>query len=143
MNNKIIDELIELYKTTKNECFEKEQFYKSLKENLKKKQKLYGKNSEILNQYKISCTLFLESKTLDFNITVSSFFLSISSFVFSASGLMKANELSPSKMQAYVIIPIILIFLIPFFTIRRHKKEGIVRELLYALQGIENEKNAV
>ncbi len=170
MNNKIIDELIELYETTKNECQAKELFFDSLKENLrekiKEKEKLYKVASDVLKQYKVSCTVFLENKVLDFNIAVSSFIVSISSFIFSSFGFSKASESSSPKIYQFflchtiffpkeskslafqipmyvAIIIFILILVILRLTISRHKKEGKVRELLYALKDIENEENAV
>lgn len=136
MEDEVLNSLIEMHNEVKEDCVEQKMFYNNLKNKLKVE--MNGENG-VLEQYKMSCTSFLESKLLELNFSAAALIFSSGSLFFSI--------FKPKKLDCILCILCIL-FVIAFligsviyWTIYTHKKEKKVREILYVINDIESEKN--
>lgn len=138
MIDKVLDELITIYKKTKKECVEEELFYRRLKDNLNEKMEEYVERNVVLKQYKMSCISYLDSKVIELNFSGAALLLSIGTLFFTVFKAIKVNDMIWTIIAGGVLGSIFLILLL---AIHEHNREKKIRDIFYVISDIESEKN--
>lgn len=136
IQSKIINELMDIYKRA-TVCYEynlNSSFYKCLENQLVFAASKYNNGKDVLENYRIACQSYLDSKLLDFNISVCALLFSIASLITS----LLASSVDKIYFVIIGIVIIICVICVVFFAINMHIKKRKLLEIYYVFEKMKD-----